>query len=519
MLFEILIEKAQKLAADRDGYCLSTINDNPESKLKWKCNSGHIWDAHYQPILSGKWCPYCCAGLYERICKCYFEEIFKKPFLKVKPDWLKNSNNNKMELDGYCQELNLAFEHNGEQHYSLNAPKFISSQEALDKRKKDDEQKVKLCKENNVTLIVIPELNSYLSVNELRQFIKTQLQKFNFPIPENFDNIKINLSKAYSSEEKLKYKQLQEIAIKKNGKLLSKYYKGIGVPLKWHCNVCDYNWQTNPNCIIKGTWCPKCAKKAKGTIKEMQELAKLKGGTCLSKKYKNCHEKLKWQCNKCNYIWEASALSIKNCDHWCPQCAGQAKPKEEYLISLANDNGGTCLNVKEYTNAHSKLKWRCSKGHEWEASYANVNYGKWCPYCAVTRRADLRRTTKQELDIIAANKDGKCLSEYTNVNDKILWECKFGHQFKAFLTNVKSDHWCPYCSKNAKLDINTMQELAKSKNGICLSTDYKGIDVKLIWQCNEGHIFELTPNYVRNRNIWCKICKANISPCLKNEEI
>lgn len=55
------------------------------------------------------------------------------------------------------------------------------------------------------------------------------------------------------------------------------------------------------------------------TIKEMQEIALLKGGKCLSKKYTNVHEKLIWQCNK-GHIWQASPNCIKNRGQWCPDC-------------------------------------------------------------------------------------------------------------------------------------------------------------------------------------------------------
>ena len=41
------------------------------------------------------------------------------------------------------------------------------------------------------------------------------------------------------------------------------------------------------------------------------------------------------------------------------------------MQSLANERGGSCLS-KKYVNANTKLVWRCSKGHEFDATPGNV---------------------------------------------------------------------------------------------------------------------------------------------------
>jgi len=50
----------------------------------------------------------------------------------------------------------------------------------------------------------------------------------------------------------------------------------------------------------------------------MQNIAKLKGGKCLSDKYINGRTKLLWKCNN-NHIWKASPSYIKS-GAWCPKC-------------------------------------------------------------------------------------------------------------------------------------------------------------------------------------------------------
>ena len=45
-------------------------------------------------------------GISEKICRKYFEYLFNKPFNRIRPSWLSE-----LELDGYNEELNIAFEY------------------------------------------------------------------------------------------------------------------------------------------------------------------------------------------------------------------------------------------------------------------------------------------------------------------------------------------------------------------------------------------------------------------------
>jgi hypothetical protein len=40
----------------------------------------------------------------------------------------------------------------------------------------------------------------------------------------------------------------------------------------------------------------------------------------------------------------------------------------------------TPMDVKP--NSSQKVWWECQKGHEWQATIANRNNGRSCPYCA-----------------------------------------------------------------------------------------------------------------------------------------
>ena len=49
-----------------------------------------------------------------------------------------------------------------------------------------------------------------------------------------------------------------------------------------------------------------------------------------------------------------------------------------------------------------------------------------------------------------------------------------------------------------------MKQLAKNKNGKCLSPKYLGIEKKLLWECKEGHKWESLPYTIRIGH-WCPI--------------
>ena len=118
------------------------------------------------------------------------------------------------------------------------------------------------------------------------------------------------------------------------------------------------------------------------TIEEMQQIAKERGGECLSKKYINAHTKLKWQCNN-GHSWDNTPFHIKQ-GQWCPYCYGRYQTLED-MQKIANERGGQCLSEK-YFNSKTKLKWRCKKEHEWEATPEHIKEGTWCPICARNRK-------------------------------------------------------------------------------------------------------------------------------------
>ena len=367
-----------KLASDRGGKCLSTEFKSVHKKMIWECAKGHQWEATPNHVRLGTWCPQCSTSLGERICTAYFEQLFDAEFNKSYPKWLKNTEGFQLELDGYNKNLGIAFEHQGLQHQSF-TPFFHKSKADFEKIKENDRIKYDLCKKNNVHLIHIPEIPSRLAIRRVKSFIKTELEKRNIPLPRSFHRIKVNLENVYRTtklDDRLK--EMQQIAIERGGKCLSEEYSNNSTKLLWECSE-GHQWCAVSSSIKMGTWCPKCGGSSKGTIRQMQKIAKDRGGKCLSDEYVNSHTKLLWECSE-GHKWESIPTNIIS-GKWCPICAGITKLTIEEMQKIANKRQGKCLS-EHYINARTKLLWECSEGHQWYAVPDSIKRGSWCPKCA-----------------------------------------------------------------------------------------------------------------------------------------
>lgn len=178
---------------------------------------------------------------------------------------------------------------------------------------------------------------------------------------------------------------MQQIAMDRNGKCLSKKYINSYTDLEWEC-VKKHTWKTTPHTIKQGAWCPYCAKNRKSTIKKMREIAELKNGKCLSKKYVNARTKLTWKCEK-GHVWQSIPDNIKH-KSWCPVCAIENKKDTiEKMQDFAEKKGGKCLS-EIYINNATYLNWRCERGHEWKAKPNKILSGRWCPKCNINKREE-----------------------------------------------------------------------------------------------------------------------------------
>ena len=237
--------------------------------------------------------------------------------------------------------------------------------------------------------------------------------------------------------------EMHSIAASKGGKCLSVEYVNIKTHLNWRCSH-GHTWSASPDNILRGKWCPLCAGNQKLDIQKLKEHAQLKGGKLITSMYSNIDTPVEWQCRR-GHRWLASANNVlKSNGTWCPKCAGNQKGTLAQLQQKAEEYGGKLLS-KKYHNRLTKYKWKCSKGHVWEATAANVLIDKhWCHKCGGS--APL---TFYDLNQLACERKGQLLSKkYINIDSTYEWQCSNGHKWFATGYKIKSGQWCPYCQNN-----------------------------------------------------------------------
>ena len=148
--------------------------------MEWKCKeeSHPSWLAIFKSVKHGNtWCPDCSKSRSEKLCREILEEYTGLSFTSIRPNWLKNSvSGNNLELDGFCEDLRLAFEYQGKQHYEY-IHHFHRKEGDFERQQDRDKLKLDLCKKHDIDVLIIPHTLSYQNENELRIFIKEELIK------------------------------------------------------------------------------------------------------------------------------------------------------------------------------------------------------------------------------------------------------------------------------------------------------------------------------------------------------
>jgi len=117
----------------------------------------------------------------ELACRRASLKIFGKEFIKVRPNFLNNPVTGgvaNLELDCYNNDLKLAVEYSGKQHYSF-TPFFHKNKEAFLNQKYRDELKRMKCKENGIMLI---EVDYTIPVEKIESHLRQRLRKLGYNV-------------------------------------------------------------------------------------------------------------------------------------------------------------------------------------------------------------------------------------------------------------------------------------------------------------------------------------------------
>lgn len=249
------------------------------------------------------------------------------------------------------------------------------------------------------------------------------------------------------------------------------------------------------------------------------------------------HKMVWWRCEK-GHQWQAMVKS-RVAGAGCPVCANK-KVRAGYNDLTVTHPGlaaqwhptknGMLLPSQVVAGTHTKVWWRCEKGHIWQAAVTSrANSGSDCPVCAGKRIIPGENDLASQFPAVAAQWHSEknesltptAVSPYSN--RRVWWTCSLGHVWRAAIaarTMRGSD--CPYCTGTRALpgfnDLATLEpKLAEQwyqpLNGkLTPSMVTLGSNKKVWWQCAEGHVWQAVI-YSRcgAQKCGCPVCAGTVS--------
>ena len=376
---------------------------NSGKKAWWKCNKGHEWQASICSRNTGVGCPICNS---ERSTS--FPEYAIVYYLKENNIEAIHTHKEKgYELDIYMPSKNTAIEYDAYFYHK-------------NKAKKDLEKNLK-CKNDGIKLYRIreglPSLNDYsidYTIDKNQKDLAEVIQK----ILSEIIGINVNVD---LKRDAIEIENLREYTEKSNSLLF-----------------------TNPTLAKEWDY------EKNGSLRPEHILA-------------NSGKKIWWKCSK-GHEWQAT-IAHRNVGQGCPYCSNRRiligyNDLATINPKLANEwnyekNGD--LKPDDFTsNSGKKVWWKCSKGHEWQATINNRNNGTGCPHCSN------KQVLKGYNDLVTVNPKLACEWNYernsnlrpehilANSHKKVWWKCEKGHEWQAQIKSRNYGSGCPYCSGRKK---------------------------------------------------------------------
>jgi hypothetical protein len=254
-------------------------------------------------------CQYCfpIKSYGELLCKTFLELIFDKKFVSVRPEFLRNITTYKLELDCYCEELKLALEFQGIQHFIYDKHLHKGDINEFKKQQERDIFKKQKCFENKVNLIEITYLDEKKGKDYIKQKIVDELLKLGYDINNLDEKLKQDIKIQGGNEICVNLKQKIANKLKElNYRFLFSYddkYKQTDQTII----VCNYNHHfitTYDNFGNKSSKCPYCSKK-KFTDTYLNHNAYIRGWPIKFTNiiYNEYHPKksfVEYKCKRCN---------------------------------------------------------------------------------------------------------------------------------------------------------------------------------------------------------------------------
>jgi len=166
---------------------------------------------------------------------------------------------------------------------------------------------------------------------------------------------------------------------------------------------------------------------------------------------------------KYNHQWIARCDAIIR-GTWCKQCNINQKRHTIEYINLSVGKFGYSLLSTKYQNCDQKLKWKCNKNHEFNASFDQIDRQNFkCPLCyqkikvgsiecnrLITRNKSNIALERLKNIVIAKKGELINIDNYQNINSKITLKCNKDHIWTTKAACILNNRWCPACNESKR---------------------------------------------------------------------
>jgi hypothetical protein len=376
------IELMRETAIKRGGKCLSTVYKGLNEKLEWQCCDEHIWEATPRNILHcNSWCPKCRGNVGEELVRATLIEAFGKPFERTRrEEWLRGR-----ELDGYNSEMKLAFEYQGIQHFQR-VPHFHREDGQFELQLARDAQKREDCKNAGVTLL---EISHKVKFEDLRSVVRKMLIDLKFSIADAIltDTEFYNLSRAGSYSD-TRLELAKTIAIAKGGVCLATKYISFGFKMPFKCregHEFRASLQDISQPLSRGPrFCPTCGGTQQKSEDEIRARVEALGYQLSAVKTEASGGRprrvLTVRCPANHDPYDVIMDNLISKDgslrKGCSKCshAEHGRSLRSDISTWLTENGIEIIG--EYTRNSALSRWKCSQGHEFEATFVALKQRK-----------------------------------------------------------------------------------------------------------------------------------------------
>ncbi len=307
----------QEYALYQGGRCLSKEYWAVDKKLTWMCAKGHTWEAAFQIIRQGGWCPACTKNQNSEVRL----ERLRNIAIERKGECLSAeyvSSSTKMQFR--CKEGHEWFMRPHDMMAGQWCPRC-----GINRRTDIKRTPIEIYRK-----IAIERGGKLLSENYINGHTKL-LWECSKGHQWQADGAMVIHAKSwcpYCRGMHKNIRDMQELAAKRGGKCLSETYIDSKTKLEWQCRE-GHIWKSAPFNIVSNCWCPVCGyqtqkSKQKDGIEKYREVAIKKGGKLLSTEYVNSITPMLWECEK-GHRWKARGANVYHSGTWCPYCYGNVK--------------------------------------------------------------------------------------------------------------------------------------------------------------------------------------------------